>query len=266
MSLVVALVMSVAAWRLMRDEKQRSAARVAALSVAARQHGPIRSRLPYAREQSRRDREANARRGLRRSATRAASIQVSATRPNAAQSAVALRIVTLTRRSGVIRTRSGFLGATEIPRDAAAVRNRSRLRPGLFVGDIGRAGVDDVGPEGTLRGRGRPELAARAVSLTTRVRTTSSRCRAGSQSGDRQPSSTCRRSCSCSIAMGTFVTSSRANVDFLKLSAGDDAVRRVARRAGDGVALSREFRTDEGIVPHIDRRSASPRRLKVDRP
>ena len=34
MSLVVALVMSMAAWRLTRDEKQRSAARVAALSVA----------------------------------------------------------------------------------------------------------------------------------------------------------------------------------------------------------------------------------------
>ena len=34
-SLVVALVMSVAAWRLTRDEKKRSAARVAALSLAA---------------------------------------------------------------------------------------------------------------------------------------------------------------------------------------------------------------------------------------
>ena len=34
-SLVVALVMSVAAWRVTRDEKKRSAARVAALSVAA---------------------------------------------------------------------------------------------------------------------------------------------------------------------------------------------------------------------------------------
>ena len=34
-SLIVALVMSIAAWRLMRDEKKRSAARVAALSVAA---------------------------------------------------------------------------------------------------------------------------------------------------------------------------------------------------------------------------------------
>src|SRR5688572_19590525 len=34
-SLVVALVMSVTAWRLMRDEKRRSAARIAALSTAA---------------------------------------------------------------------------------------------------------------------------------------------------------------------------------------------------------------------------------------
>src|SRR5215207_7242477 len=34
-SLIVALVMSVTAWRLMRDEKARAAARVAALSVAA---------------------------------------------------------------------------------------------------------------------------------------------------------------------------------------------------------------------------------------
>ena len=34
-SLAVALVMSIAAWRVMRDEKKRSAARVAALSLAA---------------------------------------------------------------------------------------------------------------------------------------------------------------------------------------------------------------------------------------
>ena len=34
-SLVVALVMGAASWRLLRDEKRRSAARVAALSVAA---------------------------------------------------------------------------------------------------------------------------------------------------------------------------------------------------------------------------------------
>ena len=38
-SLVLALVMSVTVWRLMRDEKQRSAARIAALSAAASDDG-----------------------------------------------------------------------------------------------------------------------------------------------------------------------------------------------------------------------------------
>ena len=42
-SLVVALVMSMAAWRLTRDEKQRSAARVAALSLAAATADPTAS-------------------------------------------------------------------------------------------------------------------------------------------------------------------------------------------------------------------------------
>src|SRR5688572_3513780 len=39
-ALVVAFVMSTAAWRLMREEKKRSAARVAALSVAATSASP----------------------------------------------------------------------------------------------------------------------------------------------------------------------------------------------------------------------------------
>jgi heme exporter protein D len=38
-SLIVALVMSVTAWRLMRDEKQRSAARIAGLSAASADDG-----------------------------------------------------------------------------------------------------------------------------------------------------------------------------------------------------------------------------------
>src|SRR5687767_964466 len=58
-SLIVALVMSVTAWRLMRDEKQRSAARIAALSAAASDDvldvpfpelpmAPVRTRAPWA--------------------------------------------------------------------------------------------------------------------------------------------------------------------------------------------------------------------------
>ena len=46
-ALGVALVMSLAAWRLMRDDKKRTAARVAALSVAAASPEPLTA---FARE------------------------------------------------------------------------------------------------------------------------------------------------------------------------------------------------------------------------
>jgi hypothetical protein len=58
---------------------------------------------------------------------------------------------------------------------------------------------------------------------------------------------------------GAFVTSSRASVDFLKLGAGDETPFVVSLDAPPTVARYRvSFRTDEGVVPHIDRRSASP--------
>jgi hypothetical protein len=59
--------------------------------------------------------------------------------------------------------------------------------------------------------------------------------------------------------MGTFVTSARANVDFLKLGAGDESPFVVSLDAPPTVTRYRvSFRTDEGIVPHIDRRGANP--------
>ena len=59
--------------------------------------------------------------------------------------------------------------------------------------------------------------------------------------------------------MGTFVTSSRANVDFFKLGAGDESPFVVSIDAPPTVARYRvSFRTDEGVVPHIDRRGESP--------
>jgi hypothetical protein len=58
---------------------------------------------------------------------------------------------------------------------------------------------------------------------------------------------------------GTFVTSSRANVDFLKLGSGDESPFVVSLDAPQSVARYRvSFRTDEGIVPHVDHRSAAP--------
>ena len=58
---------------------------------------------------------------------------------------------------------------------------------------------------------------------------------------------------------GTFVTSARANVDFLKLGAGDESPFVVSLDAPATVARYRvSFRTDDGVVPHVDRRGDSP--------
>ena len=58
--------------------------------------------------------------------------------------------------------------------------------------------------------------------------------------------------------MGTFVTSSRAHVDFLKLGAGDETPFVVSIDAPPSVARYRvSFRTEKGVVPHVDRRGDS---------
>jgi hypothetical protein len=58
---------------------------------------------------------------------------------------------------------------------------------------------------------------------------------------------------------GTFVTSAKAPVDFVKLSSGDESPFVVTLDAPASVARYRvSFRTDEGIMPHIDRRGEAP--------
>jgi hypothetical protein len=58
---------------------------------------------------------------------------------------------------------------------------------------------------------------------------------------------------------GAFVTSARTEVDFLKLGAGDESPFVVSIDAPATVARYRvSFRTDEGVMPHIDRRGTAP--------
>ena len=66
---------------------------------------------------------------------------------------------------------------------------------------------------------------------------------------------------------GTFVTSSRAHVDFLKLGAGDESPFVVSIDAPATVSRYRvSFRTDDGVVPHIDRRGDSPGPAEGEQP
>ncbi|MBK5297933.1 MAG: hypothetical protein JJE40_12315 [Vicinamibacteria bacterium] len=54
---------------------------------------------------------------------------------------------------------------------------------------------------------------------------------------------------------GTFLTSGRAALDFPQLGAGDESPFSIAVPQSAGVGRYRvSFRTDDGVVPHIDRR------------
>jgi hypothetical protein len=60
-------------------------------------------------------------------------------------------------------------------------------------------------------------------------------------------------------AQGEFVSSSRAGVDFTQLQPGDESPFVVRVNAPATVARYRvSFRTDAGLVPHIDRRGQEP--------
>jgi hypothetical protein len=60
-------------------------------------------------------------------------------------------------------------------------------------------------------------------------------------------------------ANGGFISSARAGVDFKRLGGGDESPFVVAMDAPSSVARYRvSFRTDAGIVAHVDRRGEQP--------
>ena len=65
----------------------------------------------------------------------------------------------------------------------------------------------------------------------------------------------------------SFIASSKANVDFLKLGAGDESPFVVSLDAPTPVTRYRvSFRTDDGVMPHIDRRGTTPLASEGEQP
>ena len=257
-SLVVALVMSVAAWRLMRDEKQRSAARVAALSVAASAPEPLGQfappvekpavKAPWARTPF----DVTTAELLGPSElplNRVANIESEPARPRQDYG------------GQVVTHASGFLGATELPRDnGGRQKTLAFAAVMLFVVLSGGLVWMMSGPEGTSAAAVGPNSPLELVSLT-HARQNEKLAVSGLVRNpvNGKPVEHLSAVVFLFDRMGTFVTSSRANVDFLKLGAGDESPFVVSLDAPATVSRYRvSFRTDDGIVPHIDRRSASP--------
>ncbi len=242
-SLVVALVMSVAAWRMRRDDKQRSAARVAALSVAASQpsvNTPV---------------EPRAERPLAKAPWSAPKVVAPTTTP-----VVELPLNQPARVSEPVLTHaSGFLGATEVAREEGGrQKSLAFAAAALFVVLAGGLVWSMSGARGTSAVAVGPNSPLELVSLT-HARQNEKLAVSGlvRNPGNGKPVERLSAVVFLFDRMGTFVTSARANVDFLKLGAGDESPFVVSLDAPATVSRYRvSFRTDDGIVPHLDRRDA----------
>jgi hypothetical protein len=264
-SLVVALVMSVAAWRLMRDEKRRSAARVAALSVAASEPSLVNRAAGFAKTPAPSEALEQNEPAVR-TVTRAPWASPSTARPAAAVPVASVRTPSplappeLTLNEGEVVTHSsGFLGATDLPRDSGG-RQKTLAFAAVMLFVVMSGGLVWMmsGPEGTSAAAVGPNSPLELVSLT-HARQNDKLAVSGLV---RNPVNGKRVEHLSAVVflfdrMGTFVTSSRANVDFLNLGAGDESPFVVSLAAPATVSRYRvSFRTDDGIVPHIDRRQA----------
>ena len=261
-SLVVAFVMSMAAWRLMRDDKQRSAARVAALSVAASASDPVAGFV----------REAETPKPIAKAPWSPPRIVPTPVVPTAVAPAVELPLNQPARIEPVrvieppvrvseplITHASGFLGATEVQHDDGG-RQKSLAFAAMFLFVVLSGGLVWMmaGPRGTTPVAVGPNSPLELVSLT-HARQDKKLAVSGLVRNPASGKPIERLSAVVFLfdRMGTFVTSSRANIDFLNLGAGDESPFVVSLAAPATVSRYRvSFRTDDGIVPHIDRRQA----------
>ena len=240
-SLIVALVMSVTAWRLMRDEKRRSAARIAALSTAAGVDVAAKQlpELPLVEPKI---------------------VPRVAPAPWKPAAPITPSTPAETPEPSVTHA-TGFLGSTAIERDTGG-RQRSLAIAAFVLFALMSGGLVWMmsEPEGASAVAVGPNTPLELVSLS-HARQNEKLAVSGLVRNPVSGRPVERLSAVVFLfdRTGTFVTSSRAHVDFLKLGAGDESPFVVSIDAPPTVARYRvSFRTDDGVVPHIDRRGESP--------
>ncbi len=260
-SLGVALVMSMAAWRVTRDEKKRSAARVAALSLAASaDDNPSAFAHSAPAERNRLEDFAPAARPVMKAPWSAPKIVPAPITIAAAPAELPLyqpRIEPAQFAEPAVSHASGFLGADVTPRDTGSGQKALVFAAVfLFVVLAGGLAWKMSGPEGTSAAAIGPNSPLELVSLSHQRHNE----KLAVSGLVRNPAAGKPIEHLSAVVflfdrMGTFVTSSKANVDFLKLGAGDESPFVVSLDAPATVARYRvSFRTDDGVVPHVDRR------------
>jgi hypothetical protein len=262
-SLGLALAMGVVAWRASQDLKRHAAARVAALAAAAQvpavapladstasgmdAEGPSVPAAPW-----RSPAVAEAEVGL--SAFGSESMRMAPTS--------ALNPATAPTPSAV-SVQSGFLGAEEPVRESSTHQRWLAAAAAVLAVILG--GVVYV----RMSDSGSQAVAAQAPAASSPLELLS--LRHEREGVNLSVAGLVRNPASGPVVervtavvylfdqQGTFVTSAKAPIDFLKLTAGDESPFVVKVAAPQTVARYRvSFRTDDGTLAHVDRRGEPP--------
>ena len=269
-STVVALVMTAVAWRVARDQQALRAARVAALSAAAAETGPVDEKTVPLMSLDQFESEPIAVGGARQAPWSTARVSpfnatprttVSTSRQDASE--IAIKPTATESPSASQAFSEGFLGSS-VARPTDGGRQRS-----LALAAVVLFGLVLVGGYWTVFGNRSTAAALTAPSETSPLELVSMRHeRRGTRLAVtglvRNPVAGAPVDRLAAVVFlfdeqGGFITSARANVDFLKLSPGDESPFVIDVEAPANVARYRvSFRNDAGIVPHVDRRGQQP--------
>lgn len=264
-SLAVAFVMSAAAWRLSRDERTRSAARVAALAAAASDAPPeeLQNRPHDRRVEEPAIQWEPVAVNETRSAAPWAPARVSSFPTESQDRTPDRRVVRPTASSEAAAFGDGFLGSA-VAQPASGGRQRGLaiaacvLFVALFAGGYWMVFGD--APASAQASASPSKTPLELVSLRHERRG----ARLSITGLVRNPAAGTAVERLAAVVFlfdpqGAFVTSARADVDFTRLAPGDESPFVIAVDAPSSVARYRvSFRNDGGVVPHIDRRGQEP--------
>jgi hypothetical protein len=238
MSLAAAFIMGLAAWRLSRDERARSAARIAALSAAAET-----ADIPTPAAVDRRP------------------APIVPTAPAAPPAAPVVAPWAPARAPAPLG--EAFLGSSLASPSSGGQRGLAIAAGVLFITIIVGGYFTVFGgdsPSGSAAASAGAEAPLELVSL----RHDRQRAELAITGLVRNPASGAAVEKLAAVVLlfdqqGALVTSARANVDFTTLAPGDESPFVITLAAPPTVARYRvSFRNDAGVVPHIDRRGQDP--------
>jgi hypothetical protein len=261
-SLLLALVMSVIAWRLSKENRVRSASRIAALAAAAADERPLVAERPAVIvPPSDRVAQQPLERPVSASEPRQAPWRSPGYRSRPAVEKRPVPGSPATDDSDAVGER--FLGsATTQPVSGGRQRGLAVAASILFVVLVaaGYFAIFDEKANTTAVAQQATESPLELISLGHQRRN-SSLSLTGLVRNPRggQPVEQLAAVAFLFDREGRFVTSARADVDFRMLAPGDESPFVIKLEAPATVARYRvSFRTDAGVVPHVDRRGQEP--------